>query len=241
VTQASIIRFEAIDSTNRFCERNYRTLKDTTFVIAQKQTTGKGRLNREWASPAGGLWFSVFFKTRQEELSLLQPLVSLSVLKVINHYVPGERFRLKWPNDIVHGSGKVAGILQKNIHTGAGIYSIIGTGINVNNPVPDELKEKAISLRGIAGHEIPLDVFSIDIMDDIRRKRRTIDRNRIMEEYHANSLFQQGDFVRFKQLESARIYEGYLTQVPFDRIIIRTKKLETFSFRAGDVSFSSGK
>ena len=72
----------------------------------------------------------------------------------------GMEFALKWPNDVLAGGMKVAGILCENMVAGEKITCLVGIGINVNQlaeDLPAELRQRAASLRLLSGREWPLD------------------------------------------------------------------------------------
>ncbi|MBU0485269.1 MAG: biotin--[acetyl-CoA-carboxylase] ligase [Proteobacteria bacterium] len=125
-------------------------------IVADELTGGKGRFQRYWHAPAGGVWLTlVLVNTLLAENNSFYPLAAgVACCETINHYLP--QARLKWVND-VHVSGrKIAGIL---IETMVGPifgeeYIMIGVGINVNNDsFPDELSGLAVSLKGLTGRE----------------------------------------------------------------------------------------
>ncbi|MFH1073722.1 MAG: biotin--[acetyl-CoA-carboxylase] ligase [Candidatus Firestonebacteria bacterium] len=121
-------------------------------VIAEKQTAGKGRLGRQWISPAGsGLWFSIILKPKinPQHSSKLTFISGLAVLDAIKS-VAGLKAGLKWPNDVLVNGKKVCGILTE-IKAGPDIihFQVIGIGVNVNfrgNDFPEPLKGFATSL-----------------------------------------------------------------------------------------------
>lgn len=112
-----------------------------TLVIAQTQTKSKGRLQRKWLSPCGGIWFSLILKPEisSDKLFLLNYLFSLGVVNTLKDY--GLDAKTKWPNDVLVGDKKICGIL---IETDAEIdkvnWCIVGVGINVN--IKEEYFEK---------------------------------------------------------------------------------------------------
>lgn len=132
---------ETIDSTNAEAMRRIAAGEEPPFVIlAEHQSGGRGRRGRQWVSPYGqNLYCSVGLRveggTRQlEGLSLV---VGLAVMRALRSTgLPG--VGLKWPNDILVGDRKIAGILLELIGDPADICSvIIGIGVNANMRSPD--------------------------------------------------------------------------------------------------------
>ena len=133
---------------------------DGMTVVAEEQTSGKGRLARGWFSPYGrGVWVSVVLKPPflPEEAPKCTLMAAVAVVKAINKY-KGVHASIKWPNDILLEGRKMVGILtEMSAEFGKINYIVIGTGINTNVPrsmVPDELKELAISVADVAKEPI---------------------------------------------------------------------------------------
>ncbi len=131
-----IIFIESIDSTNNYgkkiCEKEFA---EGTIIIAEEQTTGRGRLGRNWISPKGeGIWMSILLKPnlKPEQASQLTILTAYAAAISIRDMLELDAL-IKWPNDIVIDGRKVCGILTE---MGAEIdkinYLIVGIGINAN-------------------------------------------------------------------------------------------------------------
>jgi len=128
-----IYYFEEIDSTQSFAEQIALDKKeDGTIVIAERQTSGKGRLNRKWMSPKGGIWFSLIIHPKFDvSSSTLIPILSAVALSKSIKSVLGVETEVKWPNDITLNGGKVAGMLVDASFQANNIdYLILGIGIN---------------------------------------------------------------------------------------------------------------
>jgi BirA family biotin operon repressor/biotin-[acetyl-CoA-carboxylase] ligase len=139
--------------------------EEGTVAIAETQTAGHGRLGREWASPEGGLWFSVIFRPELEptEASKLVFAASLAVAEVL-HELYGLRAETKWPNDVLMNGRKVCGILAEMNTTGNKVnFVVIGMGINANFDVkealPQELFKNTTSLETVLGRSVQLDTL----------------------------------------------------------------------------------
>jgi BirA family transcriptional regulator, biotin operon repressor / biotin---[acetyl-CoA-carboxylase] ligase len=103
---------------------------DGTVVVARRQTRGRGRHGRDWFSPEGNLYASVLLRPGlpPARLSELGFIVALAVADTVDVALPGGRARLKWPNDVLVGDAKVAGILVEIIEDNA---AIVGVGLNI--------------------------------------------------------------------------------------------------------------
>lgn len=113
-------------------------------IISDEQTAGKGRAERKWVSNTGGLWFSVMVikpNIPASNINHIQMLSATSVCETIN-LLTHLNAKIKWPNDILIKSKKVAGILVDVGIKGSKIdYLVIGIGINVNSDSNTTRKE----------------------------------------------------------------------------------------------------
>jgi BirA family biotin operon repressor/biotin-[acetyl-CoA-carboxylase] ligase len=118
---------------------------------------GRGSLGRSWSSPKGkGLWFSLILRPPISPLDTpkLTLVAAVALAKAVKRFA-GIDLKIKWPNDLLYGKRKVAGILTElAAEFGQVDYVIVGIGINVNltdSDYPEELKETAGSLKMITG------------------------------------------------------------------------------------------
>ncbi|MFW5985684.1 MAG: biotin--[acetyl-CoA-carboxylase] ligase [Halanaerobiaceae bacterium] len=142
-------------------------VEEGTMVLAEKQSSGRGRRGKEWFSPGGtGLWFSLILRPEftPEKASFLTILTALSLEKVLREY----RLKpfIKWPNDIYVDNKKVAGILSEiSAEIDFVKYAVVGIGINVNQEYfPEDIKEKATSLKIVSGQNISRKKLLSDIL-----------------------------------------------------------------------------
>ncbi len=144
------IYFDEIDSTNLEAKRQHYL--DGTVILAEYQTSGRGRKNRNWySSKYKGLYFSIVLYPQIEikYLPLFSLLFNYSVFKVLKNLVKGN-LKIKWPNDIYLNSKKIAGFLiESSIENNQITKIIVGIGINVNQTLedfPSEIENLATSL-----------------------------------------------------------------------------------------------
>ena len=131
-----IYHYKRIRSTQQlaisFAETNI-TNENGTVILADEQYDGKGRGNKKWISPKGGLWMSLIIKPRIEldKINILSLIAAISVCEAINETSNLET-RIKWPNDIVIDDKKIAGIIIDSSINDSNIdYVVIGIGINM--------------------------------------------------------------------------------------------------------------
>ncbi len=151
--------FKEITSTNDYAKQIGGSLIEKgTLIVADIQTSGRGRLGRHWESPSKtGLWMSLLVKPpfAPSHASKLTQLAALAVSRTLKNLCDLEN-HIKWPNDIHIQGKKVCGILTEMNAELSGInYLIIGIGVNVNTEAfPDELKDVATSLYLEKGQKI---------------------------------------------------------------------------------------
>lgn len=127
-----------------------------TVIAADEQTAGRGRRGATWASPPGaGLYCSYVARPSSANLSLLTLAAGVGVREGIRD-VTGLAVDLKWPNDLVIGRRKLAGILAEGQAIGTPAQAvIIGIGVNVlTSSYPPDIAVRATSLEGELGRPI---------------------------------------------------------------------------------------
>ncbi len=122
---------EAASTNALVAERARRGAAEGLVVVAEHQTAGRGRLDRTWETPAGtALTFSILLRPTRPAaawpwLSLLTGQATAQALTGLG-YAAG----VKWPNDVLIGEGKVAGILVERLETPDGPAAVVGVGLN---------------------------------------------------------------------------------------------------------------
>ena len=123
------------------------------LVVADTQTAGRGRSGRPWHSPPGaGVWLAALLRPRARPFTgALAVRVGLAVADAIAEVAPGSSPWLKWPNDVLVAGRKAAGILCEARWTGASQgWVAVGVGVNVAEPVAEEVRGTAIALAEVA-------------------------------------------------------------------------------------------
>lgn len=166
-----IIRFEGVSSTNDIAKKlAEQGAPEGTVVVARTQKHGRGRGEKTWSSPAGGLWFSLVLRPEvaMSTISLLSLAAGIAVAKTIRRLFP-IRAMLKWPNDVTINGRKVAGILVEMSTEGSFCYAILGFGINVNNSVDSmeaELGSEATSIVDQLNSNVNVDWLMREIINE---------------------------------------------------------------------------
>jgi len=101
------------------------------WLRAERQTTGRGRQGREWISPPGNLYASTLVRLRAGDppAATLALVAAVAVADAVGVYLPQgvQPARIKWPNDILIGKAKLAGILLERAEDAV----VIGIGVNL--------------------------------------------------------------------------------------------------------------
>jgi BirA family biotin operon repressor/biotin-[acetyl-CoA-carboxylase] ligase len=166
--------FQQTTSTNDVIEKLARDgVKEGVVVFAESQTCGRGRLGRKWISPAHkGLWFSILLRPdlRPQEATQLT-VASATALRRAIAGETGLKPEIKWPNDILLGGKKVAGILTElNAEVDRVRHIILGIGIDVNldaGEFPADLKKSATSLKIETGETVSRAELAVAILREL--------------------------------------------------------------------------
>jgi BirA family transcriptional regulator, biotin operon repressor / biotin---[acetyl-CoA-carboxylase] ligase len=150
---------EKTASTNDDVKQLSHKNKNPIICIAEMQTQGRGRFNRNWHSPFGkNVYFSMLYRLPKDisELSGLSLIIALATCKAIEAacQLP-EPLSVKWPNDIVASGKKVGGILIEIQAESNGFCNIvIGIGLNVNmqKASKSEINQQWTSIQNLSGH-----------------------------------------------------------------------------------------
>lgn len=151
-----VIYLEATTSTNDIAKKlGMEGEKEGLVVVAEQQTSGRGRMGRSWSTHSGeAIAMTMLLKPDipVNQGPSITPLLAISIVKALKDLI-GIEVGIKWPNDIVLGSKKLCGILtEMSISNGKINCIIVGMGLNVNQEsFEDEIKDIAISLRGFSG------------------------------------------------------------------------------------------
>lgn len=137
----SIQVVEQTGSTNADLMQRAKHLNTPTLLVARHQTAGKGRAGRSWLStPDGVLTFSLAWEFPLSAQALMGLPLAVGVAIAERLQQLGVPVKLKWPNDILKESKKLAGILvESQISNTGSTWAIIGIGLNLR--VPDELEQ----------------------------------------------------------------------------------------------------
>jgi BirA family biotin operon repressor/biotin-[acetyl-CoA-carboxylase] ligase len=158
-----VLFFDSVGSTmDTAFEIGGPGVRDRTLVVADSQTSGRGRFGRKWYSTADDLVFSLILVDFDIEAPYGM-VAALAVLKAFRRYTAG--VRLKWINDLLwEGRKKIAGVL---VEERAG-KTVIGIGVNLNTEtLPPEVRDGATSLLLETGAKVAKEEFLLAVMEEL--------------------------------------------------------------------------
>lgn len=164
-----IIELAECDSTNEYLKR--LDGEEDTIVTALRQTAGKGTKGRSFSSADGGLYLSVMrFYESFPAANAFEIMINscVAVCKTVEGF--GIKPVIRWANDVLVNGRKICGTLIENTFAGANIRrSIVGMGINVNNELPPELSQIAVSMREILGNRLSLQTVKKALIANLQK------------------------------------------------------------------------
>ncbi len=155
----SFFFFEELDSTNSYAKTAPgEEVVQGSLVVADKQHMGRGQHGNKWtAEPGSNLTFSLVFNPpKAERLTVLTLSGAVAVADVLSQYLTGSEVQLKWPNDVLCGKRKIAGLLTEVVYNGNELDRLVlGIGVNINQlEFGPELQDKATSVKREVGREV---------------------------------------------------------------------------------------
>ena len=156
----NVISVDTVDSTNTVAmELGDKDAPHGTVVLADRQTKGRGRLGREWASPAGNIFMSILLRPAvpPADAVLLTMTAAVACTRALRD-ATGLHVGIKWPNDLMVSGKKLGGILTEMKSRGRRVlFAVVGIGINLNSEAADfssGLRTTVTSLRAETGKKI---------------------------------------------------------------------------------------
>ncbi len=209
-----------------------------TVVLAEQQTAGRGRLSRQWVSPpAGNIYVSIVLRPEPALVQVLAMLSPLAICRAIDE-ATGLQSNIKWPNDVLIGGRKVAGVLiDAEFSDGEVEYALVGIGVNVNfDPSPyEELREIATSLALELGRDVSREEVLAALLSHLEGLYVAARRGESVYEPWRARLDMLGREVRV--MFADRVEEGVAEDVDTDgRLLLRRADGSTLLVAAGDVT-----
>ncbi len=158
----NIVNLKEVNSTNTYAKEKIDQLPDRTVVLANRQTAGRGRFNRNWIDMGeGNLFMSIILKPFSDFnpiYSNLTQYMSVILCRVLEKY--GLDVKIKWPNDVLVNGKKISGILSEAVVKGDNFNGLVlGVGVNLNADI-DRLK--LVTDKDVASLNIELSKEYVD-------------------------------------------------------------------------------
>ena len=165
------IKLNVVDSTNSYALKNLSSLEDRQIIVADRQTSGRGRLNRIWKSDSdGNVYMSIILKPSGaggNKLLNIPQYMSIIICRLLENY--GVKAEIKWPNDVLVGGQKISGILSEASTRGMTLRGVVlGVGINLNNTEEylSEIDQPATSLNLLLNMPVDRDLFTEQLVEE---------------------------------------------------------------------------
>lgn len=131
---AALEVFASLDSTSLEARRRIEIgRRNPVFIVALEQTSGYGRRGTAWTQGAGDFAGTLIFEERapRERIGQLSFVAGLAVAETVSHFAPKAEPMLKWPNDVLAGGGKLAGVLLELFESDER-KAVVGLGVGLN-------------------------------------------------------------------------------------------------------------
>lgn len=171
----TVIGLDECLSTNSHLASIAHECSHGTVIWTKAQTSGRGQRGNSWeALPGENVTMSILLRpdglppARQ---FILSEAVSLAIVGVLNRYLPKNSVKIKWPNDIYVGDGKICGILIENTISGMNITSsIVGIGLNVNQRQFHSDAPNPVSMAQLTDRRYDVETLVFEIAEEIIRE-----------------------------------------------------------------------
>ena len=166
---ATLILFETLDSTNSEARRRAdEGARGPAWIVALEQTAGYGRRGAAWTQGAGDIAATLLFEPKApvERLGELSFAAGLAVAETIAHYAPRADISLKWPNDVLLGGGKIAGLLLELMNARGGEPLLaFGAGVNIVSKPGGADYQTARLIDHLGGEAPPQPQAFVEVLD----------------------------------------------------------------------------
>ena len=233
-----VIYFPSVESTMDTAKKEALWGAEAgTVIITDDQTAGRGRLQRTWLSPTGGLALSIVLRPNMDYLPYMVMMSSLAVAYSIQK-ITGLKPQIKWPNDVLIKDKKVCGILIENdIRKNALKSMVIGIGINVNTNFKGlpELDPIATSLSDNVGKEVSRLEILRQILIELDNLYKLLPDTEAIFQQWKKLLITLGQKVQVHFIDS--VHTGTVESVTHDgNLMLRQADGSLMKIIAGDVS-----
>ena len=146
---APVLLLDQTDSTNADARRRADAGETgPLWIVARRQTEGRGRRGRQWESQDGNLFSTLLQLTRKSPAEAAQVtfVAALAIADLLDAYAPASLVTIKWPNDVMLAGRKASGVLvESGAHDGGGLWLAVGIGVNLAH-APEGTERPATAL-----------------------------------------------------------------------------------------------
>jgi BirA family biotin operon repressor/biotin-[acetyl-CoA-carboxylase] ligase len=227
--------FDEIDSTNTYVKDRAHEAEGLV-ALADFQSAGRGRMDRRWEAPArSSLLCSILFRPDLDatQLQLVVALVALSARSALER-LSGLRVSLKWPNDLIAGGDKLAGLLAEIVSSGDRLAVVVGIGVNLTYDGPEDVA--STSVRAQTGLTIAPRALLDILLEEIDSRRALLDDQRgkvALRDEYVRALATIGQHVRVEQTD--HVVEGLAIGVDDEGRLMIEVEGEVQTLAIGDV------
>jgi BirA family biotin operon repressor/biotin-[acetyl-CoA-carboxylase] ligase len=259
-----LLYFPTVESTNIIAmQLAYEKPEEGLVVLTDSQTAGRGRRGRRWVDvPGRNVLMSILLRPLFPPHMLVM-IASLAIVDAIVDICQVEA-AIKWPNDVLVGDRKVAGVLIETSHDASGrMVAVVGIGVNINGDVEElgkhpsiqvPLTATAITLESACGHSVSRELFIARLVQFIEKSyfalqqeitrfpsigtMTTESASRLVRERWRDQLATLGCAVTVQQGNS--VLRGVAEDVnESGELLLRSHSGELVSITWGDVEYSA--
>ena len=232
-----IEHFDVIDSTNTWlADRALEGATEGLVAVADFQSAGRGRLGRHWESPPGAsLLCSILLRPdlAPDQLQLVVACVALSARAALVR-LSGVRPALKWPNDLIVGNAKIAGLLAEIVAVDERLSVVVGIGVNLTHDGPADVA--STSVRAESGVTITPPALLDILLDELEARRillDSVDGQATLRDEYRRALVTLGQLVRVERTNDVIV--GFANSVDdFGQLVVVVDD-EEIAVAVGDV------
>jgi len=188
VVGRTVWHFDAVESTNETAKEMLEgELEEGLVIWADRQSAGRGRQGRAWASPPGGLYSSTILRPKEAHAWTLGLLMGMPVVKALRHF--GVFAGLKYPNDAMYQDRKIAGVLSEGVYRRDVYHVVVGIGVNTNvdlDQFPPDVQPHATTMKREVRLYVSNDEFLdylLNQMDDLYSRYRNTQVEFLLKDY----------------------------------------------------------
>ncbi len=236
--------FQELASTNSYVKKFFGQSK-IHVCLAESQTAGRGRFNRQWHSPFGqNIYLSMLYPFQKKMISLsgLSLVIAVSICQLLEErFGIHHKIDVKWPNDIMCHGKKLAGILIEAQATMPGCCDvIIGVGLNINMTENNKMTIPWTSLKKETGKDYDRNIIVASLIDKLCDDMHAFNHKGLqpfLSEFQKRDVLK-GNIIQIKSNENEiqGICHGINEQ---GELMLELSNGEIKAFFSGDVSIKS--